>query len=168
MTEPTARQALCRVLTRHIARLDKSKRQSKATRAYREFLLRVRAILLTLSPHHSAPSWTHTRRLLILIDPVSAGLWPHLRRRRGLTLMQQFARWIAVCANPEAKPAVSLTDWRRIFRVFGSGRRIYDHETRTTPLIEQYQLRTVARRSLITSRAHRKTREARQSEQHSR
>jgi hypothetical protein len=99
---------------------------------YLEFLLRMRAALLTLSPDDLGPHWTHIRRLLILIDPVSAGLWPHLRRRRGLTPTQQFARWIVIRAHPEAKPTVSLTDWRRMLCVFESGRRIRNIETRIT------------------------------------
>lgn len=136
-----SRQALCRALTRCITRLSKSRRRHRVNRACLEFLMRTRAVLLPLSHHHSAQRWTYTRRLLILIDPVSAGLWPHLRRNRGLTAMQRFAQWIVLRANPGAKPAVSLSDWRHIARVFGSRPRIRARETHLDTSGQEDQLR---------------------------
>ena len=46
-----------------------------AARVCLESLLRVRAVLLILSQHRYAQNWPPNRLVLILIDPVSAGLW---------------------------------------------------------------------------------------------
>jgi len=127
---------LCLVLTRCIALLDTSRRRSRVNRACLQLVFRMRAALLLLSHRHSVPNWTHTRLLLVLIDPVSAGLWPHVRRNKGLTPMQQFARWIVIRANPMAEPAVSRQDLLRILRVFRSALRKRGPEIQSNPLIK--------------------------------
>jgi hypothetical protein len=114
---------LCRVLTRCIALLDTSKKPYRVNRACLEFCFRMRAVLLLLSHRHLAPNWTRTRLLLILIDPVSAGLWPHVRMNKGLTLMQRFGRWIAIRANPGATSVFSRKDLLRILYVIRLARR---------------------------------------------
>jgi hypothetical protein len=127
---------LCWVLTRCIALLDASRKRSRVNRACLQLIFRMRAVLLLLSHRHSVPNWTHTRLLLVLIDPVSAGLWPHVRRNKGLTPMQQFARWIVIRANPMADPAVSRGDLLRILRVFRSAHRKRGPEIQSNPLIK--------------------------------
>ena len=95
----------------------------KVKRACLQFCFRMRAVLLLLSHRPLAQSWPHTRLLLVLFDPVSAGLWPRVRKNRGLTPMQRFARWIAIRANPAAASGLSRKDLRHILYVIRLARR---------------------------------------------
>lgn len=144
---------LCLVLTRCIALLDTSRRRSRVNRACLQLVFRMRAVLLLLSHRHSVPNWTHTRRLLVLIDPVSAGLWPHVRRNKGLTPMQQFARWIVIRANPRAEPAVSPRDLLRILRIFRSVHRERGPETQSNPLIKNQSNEDSSKQIMMESQA---------------
>ena len=76
-----------KVVTRWLTRLDRRKTHGKAGRLAREALLRVRALLL-LRDNQAAGCQLSGIRLpiILLLIPVAAGLWPQLRRRRGLTL----------------------------------------------------------------------------------
>jgi hypothetical protein len=125
---------LCRVLTRCIALLDTSKKPCRVNRACLQFCFRTRAVLLLLSHHRSVQNWPRTRLFLILIDPVSAGLWPHVRRNTGLTRMQRFGRWIVIRANPGATPVFSRKDLRRILCVIRLARRKRAPEIQSNPL----------------------------------
>src|SRR5262245_57502105 len=79
-------------------------------------------------------NWPHTRVLLILIDPVSAGLWPRAPRNKGLTPLQRFARWIVIRANPAAEPALSRQDLLHLLCVFRRARRKRDPQIQSNPL----------------------------------
>jgi len=125
--------ALCRVLTHCIAQLDRSRMPCRVKRACLQFCFRMRAALLLLSHRHSVPNWTHTRLLLVLLDPVSAGLWPRVRRNKGLTPMQQFARWIAIRANPTAASGLSRKELRHILSVIRLARRKRGPQIRSGP-----------------------------------
>jgi hypothetical protein len=116
-------EGLSRVLSRCIALLDRNRKASRVSRVCLQFCLRMRAVLLILSHRERASNWPHSRLLLVLVDPVSAGLWPRLRRNKGLTPMQRFARRIVIRANPGAEAALSRQDLLRILRVFRPIRR---------------------------------------------
>lgn len=111
-------------LSRCIARLDTSNKRGAATRLVRNGLLRMRALMLML-----ANSRPHNRQifraLLLLLDPVSAGLWPHLRRRAGLNRRQRFARWLVSRANPQAVELLPEGDCRSILEAL---REIYPQQ----------------------------------------
>jgi hypothetical protein len=67
-----------RMLTRRIARLNMRKTRGAVERLGHEAYLRVRALLLTLNRSPTQQDWPTRRRLVLLLDPVAAGLWPHL------------------------------------------------------------------------------------------
>ena len=112
-----------RVLTRHIARSKTSKTHSKVMWTYRQALLRMRALLLSFEIQTESPRWSATRRLVMLRDPVSDGLWPFLRRRKGLNLPQRLARWLVMRANPSAREALTSEDLLRVNRLLRSLRQ---------------------------------------------
>lgn len=104
-----------RLLTRQIARLNRRKTHGKAAWLAREACLRVRALLLLRGYQEEAWSLSGIiRSLILLLDPVAAGLWPRLRRRRGLTPPQRVARWLSSLGNSEAREAFSSGDLLRI------------------------------------------------------
>ena len=103
-------------LSDRIARLETSKMDSKAARTWRA-LLRMRALLLTFDPRMKSLHWSATRRLVMLLDPVSAGLWPFLRRRRGLNRRQTLARWLVMRANPSVHEVLTAAAFVRVDRV---------------------------------------------------
>ena len=78
----------------------------------------------------------HTRLLLVLFDPVSAGLWPRARKNKGLTPMQRFARWIAIRANPSAASGLSRKELRHILYVIRLARRKRGLQIQSNPLIK--------------------------------
>jgi hypothetical protein len=104
-------------LTHCIARLNTSSKRGTAKWWVRELLLRARALMLTYGPQNLSDRWSNIRRLVIVLDPVAAGLWPHLRRRTALNLPQRFARWLSSLENPSAREAIPLEDVLKIRRV---------------------------------------------------
>ena len=113
------------VLSRYIAQSGTSKKRGTAARMVRESLLRVRAVLLTCNRLHSpSRGWSATRRTVMLLDPVAAGLWPLLRRRKGLNLPQRLARSIVARSNLSELEAIREEDLQRFRRVLhGLSRR---------------------------------------------
>jgi len=129
-----------RVLSHRIARLNTSKRRGVGESLVREALLRTRALLLSLN-HAPARDRLATWRLVLLLDPVAAGVWPHLRRRKGLNLTQVFARWLVARANPSAREAVSSVDLEAVGQLLRSLQSKLESEKspspRREPIVEQ-------------------------------
>ena len=57
-------------------------------------LLRMRAFLFPPTNPGAPPPWPSTRRLVMLLDPLAAWIWPNLRPRTGSHLPQRLARWL--------------------------------------------------------------------------
>jgi hypothetical protein len=122
-----------RVLTRRITRLNTSNKDAAVRRLGRQALLRVRALLLVRFHSEERPRWSATRQLVLLLDPVAAGLWPRLRSRRGLNLPQRLARAFAARANPLALEAVSSADVREVGQLLRALQQKLDRQTPSIP-----------------------------------
>jgi hypothetical protein len=129
---PCLRLRAISLLTARISQLSTSTKRGTAARLVREVLLRVRAVLLSFDSRQ-ARGWSSTRRLVLLIDPVAAGLWPHLRRRKGLSFPQRFARQLVIVANPSATEALREKDVQKILSVLLQLRKRFDRQTHSTP-----------------------------------
>ena len=98
------------ILSLRIAQLNKSRMRGVVKSLERAVYLRMRASLLIASHLQRSRDWSAIRHLVLCLDPVAAGLWPHLRRRKGLSLRQRLARFLAKRANPLEGEALSSED----------------------------------------------------------
>src|SRR6266478_6708928 len=105
-------------LSHRIARLNMRKRRGVVGSLERGACLRMRASLLVASHPLISRDWSATRYLVLWLDPVSAGLWPHLRRSRGLGLRQRLARFLVARSNPSAAEALFAADIDRVDRAW--------------------------------------------------
>jgi hypothetical protein len=67
----------------------------------------MRGVLLTLNAPWAA-HWPARQRLVALLDPLSAWIWPSLRSKKALGLLPRLAQWIVRRSNPQARTILQL------------------------------------------------------------